>query len=365
MINRLIFLLVFLVLYILSSCEHCQCLLSLITIYRHGARSPIRLYKNDPYINMSKELWPEGLGQLTNLGKMQQYQLGQWLRSNYKHFIPENYDRSFIQVHSSNKDRCLMSAATNLAGLFPPKRDQIWNKKLQWQPAPIHTLPESQDAILAIGKPCPRFAKLLEDFMRNFPLHQNFLHETQHMQEYIEKNVGAEMSLDDLKSFHDTLFVERSMGLTLPKWTHKVFPERTIQYITYSFVLPTYTPQLARLMAGPLINKITDFFENVLADPANNPKYLMLSAHDKTMIYLLNALEIYDNVWVEYASAINFELYSCREKTFINVKFKNSTGHISLTIKHCENDCEFERFKKITTHLRINPQAWSNECHNG
>jgi len=46
-------------------------------------------------------------------------------------------------------DRALMSAAANLAGLYPPSADQKWNNKLGnvWQPIPIHSIPRDLDEV--------------------------------------------------------------------------------------------------------------------------------------------------------------------------------------------------------------------------
>lgn len=40
-----------------------------------------------------------------------------------------------------------MSAEANLAGLYPPKTADIWNNQIEWQPIPIHTVPEKDDAV--------------------------------------------------------------------------------------------------------------------------------------------------------------------------------------------------------------------------
>jgi lysosomal acid phosphatase len=74
--------------------------------------------------------------------------LGQWLRQRYSEFLPEVYSRENIYVRSTDVDRTLMSAASNLAGLYLPEGDQKWNGKIDWQPIPIHTVPERMDEVL-------------------------------------------------------------------------------------------------------------------------------------------------------------------------------------------------------------------------
>ena len=66
-----------------------------------------------------------------------QFNLGKFLRSRYNHLIGEKYDENDIYVRASDVDRTMMSAMSNLAGLYPPKGDQIWNPNLLWQPIPV------------------------------------------------------------------------------------------------------------------------------------------------------------------------------------------------------------------------------------
>nr|CAD7429146.1 unnamed protein product [Timema monikensis] len=78
-------------------------------------------------------------------GAKQQYLLGKWLRQRYIDFLPAKYDAAYIHIRSTDVDRTLMSAESNLAGLYPPVSNQQISKELKWQPIPIHTIPESLD----------------------------------------------------------------------------------------------------------------------------------------------------------------------------------------------------------------------------
>ncbi|CAH2016653.1 unnamed protein product [Acanthoscelides obtectus] len=138
-------------------------LTAVIVIYRHGDRTPIKPYPSDPYGNES--FWQVGFGQLTNRGKQQQKELGQWLRQRYDNFLPKEYSEKDIYVRSTDVDRTLMSAEANLAGLYPPTSSQMWDTNLKWQPIPVHTMPEREDALLAGKKPCAQYEMLLKKLL--------------------------------------------------------------------------------------------------------------------------------------------------------------------------------------------------------
>ena len=53
-------------------------------LFRHGDRTPVMLYKTDPY---KAEQFVEGLGQLTKIGKQRLFQYGQLLRLRYSHYL--------------------------------------------------------------------------------------------------------------------------------------------------------------------------------------------------------------------------------------------------------------------------------------
>ncbi|WAQ94197.1 PPAL-like protein [Mya arenaria] len=102
-------------------------------VYRHGDRSPIEIFPKD--VNQI-EKWPQGLGWLSKLLKTRYIDTG---------FMKEEYRRYEISIESSDEDRCLMSAYSNLAGMYPPDDDQKFNHDIPWQPIPVHTRPAYED----------------------------------------------------------------------------------------------------------------------------------------------------------------------------------------------------------------------------
>lgn len=46
-----------------------------------------------------------------------------------------------------------------LTGMFPPTKKQVWNRGLgrKWQAIPIHTIPEMDDYVLNMKRPCPKY----------------------------------------------------------------------------------------------------------------------------------------------------------------------------------------------------------------
>ncbi len=143
-------------------------LIAAIVLYRHGARTPLH------YLPASSETcaWPKGprnAGQLTNLGQVEQYRLGKFYRNRYfeqYHIIGSKYNISEVVIRSSGTDRTVMSAYSNLVGLFPAGTG---NPDLPGavQPAPVVSprgspWPRGSDRLLHPESVCP-FLKELEN----------------------------------------------------------------------------------------------------------------------------------------------------------------------------------------------------------
>jgi hypothetical protein len=84
-------------------------------------------------------------GQLTSIGIEQQHRLGAFIRERYQTLLTPSYTASEISVRSTDVDRTLMSAQSNLVGLYPVLIHT--NNSVPIQPVPIHTVSINSDFV--------------------------------------------------------------------------------------------------------------------------------------------------------------------------------------------------------------------------
>lgn len=334
-------------------------------IFRHGDRTPVEPYPNDPYKNVS--LWPVGWGQLTNEGKRQHYHLGQFFRRRYGNFLSSKYLKEEIHIRSTDVDRTLMSAESNLAGLYPPEGGQIWEPGITWQPIPIHTLPEAMDEVLAGKKPCSRYEEEAKKAKQS-PEIRKLNEKNRKLYEYLTEKSGKHIhDLTSVEYLYNTLTIEKKFNFTLPSWTKSVYPDKMENLASHSFTLSAYTKEMQRLKMGPLLGEMLDHFlkkrEGTLSPPQR--KLFIYSGHDTTIANMLMTLGVFDPPFnPPYTATILLELHhSTNDDHYVSLLYKNGTGSqklIPLTIPGCLQLCPLDRFSELIN--PVIPIDWKSEC---
>ncbi|XP_045859515.1 prostatic acid phosphatase isoform X2 [Meles meles] len=299
-------------------------------VFRHGDRSPIETFPNDP---IKESSWPQGFGQLTQLGMEQHYELGQYIRKRYRKFLNESYKPEQVYIQSTDIDRTLMSAMTTLAGLFPPEGVSIWNPSLPWQPIPVHTLSLSED----------------RDFIETLPTFTGC-----HTQDLFGMWTKV----------YDPLFCESIHNFTLPSWATEDTMIK-LKELSELSILSIYgihkQKEKSRLQGGVLVREILKHMKSA-AQPSNHRKLVMYSAHDTTVSGLQMALEVYNGILPPYASCHIMELYLEKGGYFVEMYYRNETQHepYPLTLPGCTPSCPLTEFAKLVA--PVIPQDWSTEC---
>lgn len=335
-------------------------------LFRHGDRSPMMSFPTDEH---QEDSWPQGFGWLTNIGKLQHYHLGKFLRQHYSGFLNTTYDHRQIKVESSCIPRCLMSAYSNLAGLYPPVGQQVWETNLLWQPIPVETKPGNEDNILYMGKPCPRYDQLFEKEMRSHEVTDEEK-KNKAFYDFIDKKTGiTRENISSIWSVADTLICERHHNMSAPSWLNETVFKKLRELQSFSFYIKFGTPELARLKGGPLLKRMLVNFQNKIKG-TDKTKFFMFSAHDTTVCALLSAMKVFNKRSPPYAATILTELHEkANGSFFIRIYYKNTTQDVNdymtpptqLIVPGCDADCPFDKFVQLLQETI--PVNWNEECH--
>ncbi|VDO00123.1 unnamed protein product [Rodentolepis nana] len=286
-------------------------------LFRHGDRSSISPYPFKDYD--PSVVWPEGYGQLTQVGIEQHFLLGKWLSNEYNNFLSHSYNVSTFHMRSTNVDRALMSSQAMMAGLFHKSPSSLEKYGLHWRPIPSHTVPQvrlsNNDWLLALA-PCDRLTQRRNELMQ--------LKEAQALFKEHEKTISTisdfygvkNTSFTDIWSISDDLFCLRSHNATLPAFYTKEFAAELDDLTDKMFQIYFDDPESIKLSSGVFLrksfNQMSRLIPNgTLHNSKDVPRILAFSAHDTNVAPLLGAFGAYANESKPaYASLVILELYA-------------------------------------------------------
>uniref|UniRef100_A0A915HQL1 acid phosphatase n=1 Tax=Romanomermis culicivorax TaxID=13658 RepID=A0A915HQL1_ROMCU len=336
------------------------------SIFRHGDRTAQTLFPTD--VENTVETWTGGLGELTPLGIKQQYELGKFIKNRYRGFLSEKYSAKEIYVRSTSYNRTLMSATANLAGMYPPVGDQIWNQDLLWQPIPVHSVPREYDPALWMDKPCPTVSDLYKNKVLKSESYTRVERENADFLAFLSNKTGIKnLPLLDMWSVFDPLNCETIHNDThkRPEWVTEDVYRKILDLYQISVTFYYNIPEIRRLRGALMFHEIADRFRQKAQNEsfAQNLKYFAYSVHDTTQVALLENMNAYDGLVPTYAQAYFMELHEINGSYFVTVLKHNSTDSNQLfvvEIPSCGQLCDLKKFYELS--LSNKPPDWNKEC---
>lgn len=199
---------------------------------------------------------------------------------------------------SSDIDRTINSANLVLAGMFPPKGNQIWNERLLWQPIPVHSIPTHIDYFISGERACKRYLKAREDYGKSAEI-QALIDEHKDIFDYVEKHAGTPIrTIQQIKDVYDVLDVEHRLNKTIPAWAREIFIDGgAFGYVASHWqTFITGTKELKRLKAGFLLKQMFDRFKRKALSLLPDQLMQIYSGHEITVSSILNSLGVFEVV---------------------------------------------------------------------
>jgi hypothetical protein len=301
--------------------------------------------------------WSQGPGELTPLGMRQHYLIGYELRNRYviqSQVLSENFTATEIYVRSTDVNRTLQSAYSQLQGLYPegtgpslselslqatavpPIRvtnltniqDELGQAALPsfLQPEPVHTVSNNHDLLLLPEDNC-RYAKQLMYSTINDSAEAAYYAQYPALMQTIQNYYGIDYhaATKAFDALYDSITANTFSGYPVPS----VFS--TSSFLSQSQALHA---QLFKLKYGGqpdivgqmLASEFMILLRESLTEASSNQtsvKFLFLSAHDSTLQGFLNGLQLNTTAFPVYASTLFTELHLLDAKYYVRMLFND------------------------------------------
>lgn len=339
------------------------------SLFRHGDRNPASTFVTDT--GNRESTWKNGFGELTEIGIAQQYELGKFVKRRYKDFLSEKYDAREIHVRSTGFNRTIMSALANMAGMFPPVGDQIWNSSIPWQPVPVHSRPKHQDPMLWMDKPCKTVSRLYQTKVFTSEPYQKVQNDNVNFIEFVRLKTGrSSLTLMDFWGVYDSLNCEAIHNDThkWPDWVNETVFQHISSLYRTSCTFYYNIPEVQRFRGAMLFNEVAGRMMEKIANESDfisRLKYYAYSIHDTTQSALLENLKVFDTSLPVYNQILFFELHENNGTHFVKLFKRNDTRSddiIAIEIPECGKPCLASKLFQLSQ--QNVPKDWDLECDN-
>ncbi|XP_053957228.1 prostatic acid phosphatase-like [Anastrepha ludens] len=335
-------------------------------VLRHGARTPVNTYPNDPYANDAFE--PTGWGHVTNKGKLELFDIGLWLNRRYGKFMEPHYSPSGVHAQATGSPRAMMSLSTVLASFFAPHDTPMeWNTEYNWQPIPIFSEPLEQDSLLIVRTPCPRYFEAYAEVMQLPEVRADLARYESLFKNLTELTGKPINSAEEVGSLYITLLAEKEFGYTLPSWTQHYYPEKMQYLAEQCYVYNSYTKEMQKIKGGPFLKKM---FAEMLEKRSEklNPsdrKLFIYAGHDWTVGSILSALNVWKRQMPRFGVMTMFELHQNQQtgEFYVEIYLRNNEKGCAelLDVPNCGTKCPLDKLIALSSDVIPN-EPYEERC---
>ena len=319
----------------------------LVEVCRHGVRSPLHFQPWD-----MDGRWPDGPGSLTATGMRQHYLLGTELRKRYPSLFHFNYTESLYSVVSTPYNRTIMSAQSQLLGLFPTGKS-LSNAKFAVPPMNLSAdsgadlLDLEDEALPNHFQPisirtsdrfsfCPRLTRL-DIESQTGSQSQHLIKEYSDVLEAVKSvlSCSEDEAVEVMRDVVDSVAANEFEGYSLPGEFNEKVREEMKELRDELFALSFSYENIVRLWVTEFFTDLANTLENVKNDN-QTVIFKLYSAHDTTIAGILSGFERFDGQIPPFASSLLFEI---TDNSHLKVIYNDQV----VTIPPCsQSECQIE-----------------------
>ncbi|KAF5300439.1 hypothetical protein FQA39_LY02238 [Lamprigera yunnana] len=289
------------------------------------------------------------------VGKFSSYRLGEVLKKRYGDLVGREYNADTIAVQSSATERTTSTAKLVLNGLFAQPLSVQANYTVTSKPYELNL----------VNSYCPAYLEEL-NCQLNSNEAQFILKNNEQLLQSLRNYTGRRYeSFKELLFLYHAFISEEALNLTLPSWSQEVY-----ELLKYMAILQLKTENgnllLKRLNGGRMLKKMIDNMQNAILATSEFKKMKMVlySAHEFNIVNILSALNVFEDHFPKFNSAVIIELYHhpLNNKYYVKLFYIRDvfTEAEVLSIPSCSLLCDFKSFKNILE--PIVPLNYTKEC---
>lgn len=379
-------------------------LIQVIQLARHGARTPNSF-------EFIPDQYPETEGQLTVLGLVQEYFLGQEMRKRYVedlNFLSDTFNSSEVLIKSSWKNRTMRSAYAFANGLYP-QEDGVWHENIYAEGFNVDNLlplknkqravdPEeikriridedwAQETVEVISMDgdlhfhavkngnCPPAEQVVEELKKS--------REFQEMEKYFRVALYSQLAQSVNRPLGYNLLDAESLNIkkaksvldnyrcnTFHNKEHPQIDERTLKILRksrhfWAYKLTLVDDMVRSVSASKLFSEFLEYTSRMKKGVPNTPKYIFYSAHDTNLevlfsVFLLESvidMEDHYNV-IPFSSVFSLEVHKeeskgdneTKDNHYVKILFNDEPQFIKWCLDY---KCTLDQFHKILEHYMM------------
>ncbi|GBE87416.1 Probable acid phosphatase [Sparassis crispa] len=337
------------------------------------------------------------LGELTDIGRQSTYNYGRALRQLYVNrlsFLPDiakSNDEAYFR--STNVPRTIESLQHVMHGLYPASKSSN-----DFVPQ-IKIRNAKEENLFGNTNACKRLEVLIVSYAKAAATAWNTSLEP--LDKKISKYInGNPIRLDGqprASGVLDTINACAAHGIPYPpEFKENGVKDLIEKAVVHEWFAADKSEEVRRLGMGPLLSDMTGKMRTKAERGAQDPlKILVHSTHDTCLAALCNTLDVYDEKWPAFSSALTFELFRRRESVtkqsqpqpptstwqnvlglfhrpqpenehYVRVRYQNKDLALPLCAqdgKHLPGSPEFCTFAAFRERVReLTPTNWESEC---